>query len=754
MENLPESGNENTLVTVLRVHGVVERKNRQDMDDIKQLSEFEFADMAVRYILDGKTGTVGFYFIPTSTLHLVEEHRKDLSNVKEMVELTQHLPIPMDAWRVQPLVEFSLVGDLKAMSLAQGETLRSGSASSDMKFQGQEKTETDGVTTITTECLSEKFGMKTYHHLRHRRGGESLESWSEIENVSNETILLEMITSVNVGHITPFDAADAPERLHLHRLRASWSAEGRHNEQSLEELALERSWSGHSLSAERFGTVGTKPVKKWFPFLALEDRVANVFWGAQLAWAGSWQMEVFRKDDFTGFSAGLADREFGHWMKKLEPGEALTSPTANIAASDKSLDDLCSKLTDIQNYMAFPTPETEKELPVVVNEWCSSWGHPCHDNLIPLANTAAELGCRYLVIDAGWYAGENGEWDNSQGDWIPNGKAFPEKLETTCEAIRKTGMIPGLWFEPEIVGPASKLWDKNEWLLTRDGYPIQVDGRRFLDFRNPECHDYLEKTVFALIEQCQLGYVKIDYNETVGIGADGDDSLGEALRQHVLGIYDFVDNMKKRFPNLVLENCSSGGQRMEPSMIIRSDMTSFSDAHETTAIPIIAANVTRMTLPRLSQIWAVVRRDDDDKRLFYSLAATFMGRMCLSGDLQKMDDRKLAIIKSAVDLYKDITDVIRNGRSSRHGPKIQSYNYPAGWQAVVRRSDSIGKTIVVAHTFANAPNSLQIPIRSVRTTQAKIKLFAEKNVVASLDDEKLTIEGLQDFSGCVVVWND
>jgi alpha-galactosidase len=221
-----------------------------------------------------------------------------------------------------------------------------------------------------------------------------------------------------------------------------------------------------------------------------------------------------------------------------------------------------------------------------------------------------------------------------------------------------------------------------------------------------------------------------------------------------LGIYDFVDNMKKRFPNLVLENCSSGGQRMEPSMIIRSDMTSFSDAHETTAIPIIAANVTRMTLPRLSQIWAVVRRDDDDKRLFYSLAATFMGRMCLSGDLQKMDDRKLAIIKSAVDLYKDITDVIRNGRSSRHGPKIQSYNYPPGWQAVVRRSDSIGKTIVVAHTFANAPNPLQIPIRSVRPTQAKIKLFAEKNVVASLDDEKLTIEGLQDFSGCVVVRND
>jgi alpha-galactosidase len=183
-------------------------------------------------------------------------------------------------------------------------------------------------------------------------------------------------------------------------------------------------------------------------------------------------------------------------------------------------------------------------------------------------------------------------------------------------------------------------------------------------------------------------------------------------------------------------------------------MTSFSDAHETTAIPIIAANVTRMTLPRLSQIWAVVRRNDDDKRLFYSLAATFLGRMCLSGDLQKMDDKRLAIIKSAVDLYTDMTDVIKNGRSSRHGPKIQSYNYPTGWQAVVRRSDNIGKTIVVAHTFANAPNSLQIPTPHIRTTQTKIKIFAEKNVVAYLDNEKLTIEGLKDFSGCVVAWND
>ena len=120
---------------------------------------------------------------------------------------------------------------------------------------------------------------------------------------------MEMLASFSLGGITPFHQADAEGRLKVHRFRSVWSAEGRHECRSIEELHLERSWSGAGAFSERFGQLGTMPVRTWFPFVAVEDTVPGVVWGAQHAWAGSWQMEIFRQHDDVCLSGGLADRE-------------------------------------------------------------------------------------------------------------------------------------------------------------------------------------------------------------------------------------------------------------------------------------------------------------------------------------------------------------------------------------------------------------------------------------------------------------
>jgi len=715
-------------------------------------SEFEFSNLIVRYLLDNGTGKIGLQLLPKSKLDSLVEHRNDILEIKGMVELVEHLPIPTEAWTVQPLVEFSLAGDVKTPGFAQGETLRGGSASAEARFVAQRRIDDDRSTTVTTESFAENNGIRIVHHLRHLRGLPILESWSEITNVSDQNATLEMATSVNMGHITPFDRADAPNKLYLHRIRAAWSAEGRRDTRSLEELSLERSWSGHSMMAERFGSVGTKPVKKWFPFAALEDRGANVFWGAALAWAGSWQMEVFRKDDFVGLSAGLADREFGHWTKTLPPGETLTTPKAYISASDESFEDLCANLKTIQESPGVKRPAMEKDLPIVANEWCSSWGHPSKENLTPFAEAAKKLGCRYLVIDAGWYANRDGVWDSSQGDWIPNPNAFPDGLEAACEAIREMGLVPGLWFEPEVAGENSNAWNHTEMLLTRDGRPLQVDGRRFLDLRKKEAWEHLENTMFRLIEKCRVGYVKLDYNETVGVGVDDPDSLGEGLRRHVMGVYRMFDEIRKRFPDMVIENCSSGGQRMEPSLISRSDMTSFSDAHETESIPVIAANLAMTIPPSLSQIWAVLRRGDDERRLIYSLAATFLGRMCLSGDLQNLEPWQTEKARKAVKLYSRTAEIIKHGVSRRHGDIPTSYNNPEGWQAVERHNEKNGKTLLVVHKFKCSNASLKITLKhSLEGTPRIAESLAPKNVEMKTDGRVVEICGLEHFSGCVAV---
>jgi alpha-galactosidase len=138
-------------------------------------------------------------------------------------------------------------------------------------------------------------------------------------------------------------------------------------------------------------------------------------------------------------------------------------------------------------------------------------------------------------------------------------------------------------------------------------------------------------------------------------------------------------------------------------------MGSSSDAHETREIPIIAANLQRLILPRQSQIWAVLRKDDTAQRLAYSLAATFLGRMCLSGEVHDLSPAQWNLVVSAMELYRRVAPIIRDGHSTFHGETGESWRHPQGWQAVLRTSKRGDRALLVAHTFAK-PFTKQVEI--------------------------------------------
>ena len=116
-------------------------------------------------------------------------------------------------------------------------------------------------------------------------------------------------------------------------------------------------------------------------------------------------------------------------------------------------------------------------------------------------------------------------------------------------------------------------------------------------------------------------------------------------------------------------------------------MSSFSDAHECNEIPIIAANLHRMMLPRQNQIWAVVRKGDSPRRLYYSLSSTLLGRMCLSGDISELSKNQWGIIESGIAFYNKVKGIIKSGFSYRF-EMMGSYRHPRAWQgfSVVQRS--------------------------------------------------------------------
>ena len=290
-------------------------------------------------------------------------------------------------------------------------------------------------------------------------------------------------------------------------------------------------------------------------------------------------------------------------------------------------------------------------------------------------------------------------------------------------------------------------------LLKRDGYPIQTCRRRFLDMRKQEVQGYLEERVIDRLEQDGFGYIKVDYNDNIGIGCDGAESLGEGLRQNMMGSQRFFRRMRERMPELVIENCSSGGHRLEPSMQALTSMASFSDAHEWQAIPVIAANVSRAILPAQSQIWAVLRKKDDEKRLYYSLCNTFLGRMCLSGDVYDLEDWQWKLVEESIRLYKVCAPVIKYGRNYIYGPLNKSYNHLRGWQAVCRVSDDKEQMLVVAHTFEDAPDTLELTLPSGEVSWKSAEVFCREGISVNVENGVLAVSGLTKYDGLIILLN-
>ena len=626
---------------------------------IIQRSEFLLGDMLVRYQAPAnEPDRVGMCLLPASLADAVVAPRENLDD-----PAVTNLPaswLPMRAWEVDPLVHVHRLDDPANGAYSQGRTLRAGPSTQALRWSGQ-TVERNGLTTTIRTVLADGRGLECIHELAHRDGSNCLSVRTTTRNTGDDVISLGLLTSFSLGGLTPFAADDAAERLWVHRFRSTWSAEGRPISERIEELHLEPSWGGHGIRSERFGQIGSLPTNGWFPRLALEDRGAAVTWAAQLAHPGSWQLEIYRRADQLALSGGLADREFGHWTKSLAPGESFTAPEALLTVACGGLDAACDRITNhLGAAVVRQTPESELTLPVIFNEWCTTWGNPNHDNLIALADRLQNSGIQYLVIDDGW-ALRPGPGIQQNGDWIINDAIFPAGLRATADAIRARGLIPGIWFEFEVVNEGAKAWDETSHQLHRDGRPLQVGNRRFWDFRDPWVHDYLTERVIRLLRDNHLGYLKVDYNDNIGFGCDGAESPGEALRQHLAGVQRFFRSIREALPELVIENCSSGGHRLEPSMMEITAMSSFSDAHETKEIPIIAANLHRLIPARQNQIWAVLRPGDSHQRLAYSLAATFLGRMCLSGDVHSLSTAQWDFAKEAVALYNEIAPIIADG---------------------------------------------------------------------------------------------
>ena len=697
-------------------------------------SKYQFGDMTILYLKCDEHLILSM--IPAGMEADIPVHRHDINDT--VGYRSNHAASGNDSIVAQKesMVQLYVMGD----NFPYADTLRGSESVLKQKLISQKQ---EGNKVIT--CFADERGLELIHTLEYRAGENFITTQVELRNSGSQCAELGMIEAVSLGMLSPFQADHAPDALKLYRYRSCWSAEAREMVNDPEELALTVPWNGGWPVAVRYGQRSSMTTREWFPTAGLTDTVAGVTWAVQLATVIPWQMCISRNGDFLNLSGGPVDFDFADWRYKLAPGESYTTFPAVLTCVKGSMEKALERLTEYPlKRTAFPMPEAEKDLPVLFNEFCTTWGCPTEKNLLPVIENIKDLGFRYFVIDGGW-GRDVVTKQPGIGEWKPVDSIYPSGFGMLVEKIREAGMIPGIWFEFECAMVNTALYREHpDWFVRYRGqeYGLTID-RHFLDFRKKEVLEYLDERVIGFLKKYNFGYMKVDYNAKIHLADCEKGSASAGVCELLESIYAFYEKVRRELPELVLEICSSGGNRLSPGWMAVGSMASCSDCHEGVALPLVAADTLKQIPLRMNQVWCTLRQGESRQRTGYLLAGGFLGRMCLSGDAAYYSEYQKEAIRKAVALYGQSGDVLEEGSSTqeRHLTSAAFYT-PKGCQ-ICRRKSAKGELLVI-HLFDDAPAELDIPVEFTR-----LDGILQSDGTAEIRNNTLCLRKLEPMTGRV-----
>ena len=259
-----------------------------------------------------------------------------------------------------------------------------------------------------------------------------------------------------------------------------------------------------------------------------------------------------------------------NFTETLAPGEVFETPEAVLAVSDAGFGGLSLAMHRFVNDHIVPEYWRGRPRPVLYNSWEGCMFRFNHHRLVDLADRAKKLGCELFVLDDGWF-GERNHDRAGLGDYTVNKKKLPFGMEGLSKAVRDRGLEFGLWFEPESVNPDSDLYRAHpDWALTDEFQPVLGRNQLLLDLTKPEVRDYIVKNVGDILDRAVITYVKWDMNRhSVALGAKA--------HAYILGLYEVLQRIFGPRPQVLLESCSSGGNRFDLGMLCWSPQVWCSD---------------------------------------------------------------------------------------------------------------------------------------------------------------------------------
>ncbi len=462
----------------------------------------------------------------------------------------------------------------------------------------------------------------------------------------------------------------------IHYCHNCWLGEGQWRKATLEDLGLYQDYNGHGhYCTVRFTSQGSQSTNRYYPLIFIEDTETGHIHYFEMKPAGGWYIEIGAAGQENGgeglyvYLSGCCEANDG-WHKTLKPGECYVTPSALWGSVEGGFEEAVRELIKFKRRTSAATFKNNIP-PVCFNDYMNCcWAMPETARTIPLIDAAADAGAEIFCIDAGWHTNYS---DDSMliGDWIPSKERFvPYGLEGIAAYVKEKGMKFGVWLEIEgCVKQALGYTECNEQLLRRRGKVIG-DSRAFYDFRSEVICKKIEG-VFDYLYGIGVRYVKNDYNQTVGLGCDGADSLSEGLAENTKAFYRFVDYIREKYPDMIIENCGSGAMRSDAEALSHFHLQSISDQEVYTCNPSIISGSLAQIPPEKAGIWSYpypiryrdrlnydkfkesVNRFSDGQETIFNMVNSMMGVMYLSGCIELADEKNRSLISEAVQVYKE-----------------------------------------------------------------------------------------------------
>lgn len=514
--------------------------------------------------------------------------------------------------------------------------------------------------------LKTDYDVTAIYHMRFFTGIPVVQTWSELTNQGQEEIGLEYVSSFIYQKISGNGTKPYFEKTDIYTPRNSWCCETNWQKQDAQDLNLS-CMPINGFNTPGFGNAryyysgnGSWSSCEYLPMGFAYDSETNETYCFEIENSGQWHAEYGTEPGSRLYLAlsGPTEAEHG-WWKNLRPGTTFATVPAAFGTVRGNISDGAAALTLYRRAIRRPNEDDEK-LNVVFNDYMNClMGDPTEEKEKMIIDKAAAMGCEYYCLDAGWY--DKGYWWDRVGEWVECPERFPNGLKSVCDYAKSKGMVMGLWLEIEVMGIACELAAKlpDDWFVCRHG-KRHVDNKRYLlDFRNPEVRKYCMNVIDRLIEDYGVGYFKIDYNVTMGYGSElYSDSCADAILEHDRCLYQWYQDIFAKHPDLVIENCGSGGQRMDYGMLKLLSLQSTSDQTDYIYNSYIAANVASAVAPEQAGMW-VYPYEDEEEHIIYNMVNGLLLRPYISGMVWKLSQESLNLMKEGIAFYKTIRSELK-----------------------------------------------------------------------------------------------